>query len=292
MRIGFLGLGRMGAPIAAAAMAAGYELVLWNRSPGKAVSFAPRARIATTPAEAADTDIVISMLSGDNAVEAVAFGDAGIVAGRAPIHISMSTIGIALTDRLDEAHRAQGTTLVSAPVFGRPDVARAAALTIVAAGAPDAIDTCRPIFSALARKLFVVGERPSAANLVKLCGNFMVASAIEAFAESITLAGKGGLSAGTLVDIMTGVLFPGPVYETYGRLMVERSFTPAGFAAPLGLKDVQLVAAAAEQLKTPMPSLAAVHGHLLSLLAQEGNDLDWAAILLPIERAAGVAHAS
>ncbi len=246
------------------------------------------ARIApSVAAAAAGAQIVVSMLADDRAVDAVAFGDGGLLASGAPVHVSMSTISVALAERLEAAHRAQGSTLVSAPVFGRPEAARAAKLAIVAAGPSGAIEACRPIFTALADRLFVVGERPPAANLLKLCGNFMVASAIEALGEAMTLAQKGGLAPETLVDLLTEVL-PHPVYETYGRLMQTRRFSPPGFAAPLGLKDVDLIAAAAASLQTPMPLLGVVQGHLLSLLAQVGHDIDWSAILLPIERAAAV----
>lgn len=289
MKIGFLGLGRMGEAIAATLMAAGHELVLWNRSPGKADPLvAAGAAVALHVQEAADADIVISMLADDAALEAVTLGDGGILTGRAPVHISLSTVSVALADRLDAEHSARGKVLISAPVFGRPAVARAGALTIVAAGQPQAIDLCRPIFAAIGRKTLVVGERPSIANLLKLCGNFMVASTLETLGEAITLAQRGGVAAHDLIEIVTGTLFPGPVHETYGRIMIERAFSPPGFAAPLGLKDVELVAAAARVLQVPMPLLGVVRGHLLSLIAQEGSDIDWAAILLPIERAAGV----
>lgn len=289
MKIGFLGLGKMGQAIAAVLIAAGFDLVIWNRSADRADELAAAgARVATCLSDAVDADIVISMLADDPAVEAVVFGDGGILAGAASIHISLSTISIALADRLEDAHRARGQTLLSAPVFGRPAAARAGSLIVVASGAAETVDRCRPVLTAIGRKLFIVGERPALANLIKLCGNFMTVSVIEALGEAITLAEKGGVAGHDLMEIVAGTLFPGPVHETYGRLMVERAFSPPGFAAPLGLKDVELIAAAARDLRTPMPLLSVVHGHLLSLLAQGGDELDWAAILLPIQQAAGV----
>jgi len=287
VKIGFLGLGRMGAAMATNLCKAGYEVAVWNRSAGRADEVtAAGAKIAASVAEAAHADIVISMLADDRAVEDVLFGDAGLLAGGAPVHISMSTISVALADRLDGAHREHGGVLVSAPVFGRPEAAQAAGLAIVAAGRPEAVAASRPILAAMGDRVFVVGERPSAANLLKLCGNFLVVSAIEALAEALTLAQKGGLAPAAFIDVLTQVL-PHPVYELYGPLMQARRFSPPGFAVPLGLKDVELMAAAAKTLRTPMPLLGVVHDHLLSLLAQEGEDIDWSAILLPIERAAG-----
>jgi 3-hydroxyisobutyrate dehydrogenase-like beta-hydroxyacid dehydrogenase len=281
----------MGAAMAANLIPAGYEVRAWNRSAQAAAPPAAAGAIAASSiAEACDADIVISMLADDPAVEAVAWGQGGVIAARPPVHISMSTISVALADRLEQAHHDGGTRFVSAPVLGRPAVARVGALTIVAAGAAQAVDLCRPVFDVLGKRLCVVGERPSAANLVKLCNNFMVVAAIEALAEAVTLARKGGVSPELLVEL-AGVVFPGPVHETYGRLMAARDFAPPGFAAALGLKDVELVAAAAKSLRVPMPALAVVREHLVELLAQDGGELDWAAILLPIERAAGLAPA-
>lgn len=288
MKIGFLGLGKMGAAIAANLVAAGQEVVVWNRTRERAVDLvAAGARLAPSVSDAADADVVVTMLTDDAAVEQLAFGEAGVVAGRAPIHISMSTISVELAGRLDRAHRDRGTMLISAPVFGRPAAAQAARLAIVAAGPKKGIDICRPLFGAMGDRFFVVGERPSAANLIKLCINFMGIAAIEAMAEAATLARKGGVANDVFFDIVT-TIFPSPVHQTYASLLQERAFTPPGFAAALGLKDVELMGAAATRLRSPLPLLAPIHDHLLSLLAQEGDDVDWSAILLPIERAAGI----
>lgn len=288
MKIGFLGLGKMGAAIAANLVAAGHEVVVWNRSRERAVDLvAAGARLASSIGDAANAEIVITMLADDAALEQLAFGETGIVAGGAPIHISMSTISIEFADRLDQAHRDRGTMLISAPVFGRPAAAQSARLAIVAAGPVDGIDICRPLFAALGDRLFVAGERPSTANLIKLCINFMSIAAIEAMAEATTLARKGGIANDVFLDIAKSI-FPSPVHQTYGSLLQERAFTPPGFAVTLGLKDVELMGAAATRLRSPLPLLAIIHDHLLSLLAQEGEDIDWSAILLPIERAAGM----
>ena len=287
MKIGFLGLGRMGSVMAGNLTGAGHELVAWNRSSAAAEALAQTGiRVASSIEEAVDADAIVSMLADDVAVDSVAFGDEGFLAGPARLHVSMSTISLALVDRLDAAHRDHGSTLVSAPVFGRPEAARERKLGIVAAGPAAAIDACRPLFASLGDRIFVVGEKPSQANLVKLCGNFMVAAAIEALAEAIALAERGGIAAGPVVDVVASMLFPGPVHRTYGRMMQERRFFPAGFTAALGLKDVELVASVARDLQAPMPSLDPIHRRLLSLIAEEGGSIDWGAVLLQAERAA------
>ncbi len=292
MRIYFLGLGRMGAAMAANLVAAGHDVLIWNRSRERGDELlAKGAQFASSISDAVGAEVAISMLADDRAVEEVAFGPSGIVAAGTPVHISMSTISIDLANRLDQAHRDRGTALISAPVFGRPAAAQAARLAIVAGGSAHSIDICRPLFSVLGDRLFLAGERPASANLIKLCINFMSIAAIEALAEAMTLAKKGGVDSDAFIETVTGI-FPSPVHNAYGPLLRERSFSPPGFAAPLGLKDVELMAAAAKKLRSPLPLLGIVHDRLLSLIAQEGEEIDWSALLLPIERAAGLSPSS
>lgn len=291
MRIGFIGLGQMGAPIAANLLKAGHALAVWNRSPDKAQPLVEQgARLAASPAEAtADAEIVVTMLADDAAVEAVTFGEGGLLGAEGrPLHLSLSTISVALSDRLAAAHAAQGGRFVAAPVFGRPPAAEAARLFVAAAGAPEDLAACEPVFSAIGQRTFVVGERPSQANVVKLCGNFMILSAIEAMAEAMTLAGKSGVDKATLLEVLTGTLFDAPVYRTYGDIIANEKYRPAGFAAPLGLKDARLVGQAAEATRTPMPLLGVVRDHLLGAIALEGEDIDWSGLALAVERNAGV----
>jgi 3-hydroxyisobutyrate dehydrogenase-like beta-hydroxyacid dehydrogenase len=287
VKIGFVGLGQMGSAIASNLIGAGHELVVWNRSADKAEALIARgARLATTPAEAASGEIVISMLADDRAVERVTFGEQGILSAAArPIHVSMSTISTDLADRLTAG---QSGAYVSAPVFGRPAAAEAAKLFILAAGPSGALDACEPVFSAIGQRVFRIGERPSQANLVKLCGNFMIMAAIEAMAEAMTLAEKGNVSGAQLVEVLTGTLFSAPVYQTYGEILAEERFRPAGFAAPLGLKDMHLVASAAHALRTPMPVLSVLRDQLLSVIAQEGEEIDWSGVALAVRRNAGL----
>jgi 3-hydroxyisobutyrate dehydrogenase-like beta-hydroxyacid dehydrogenase len=286
MKVGFIGLGRMGSAMAANLLAAGHDVTIWNRSADKAAPLAAKgAHVVATPAAAAQGEVVMTMLADDSAVEAVVSGAEGI--GTAPaLHVSHSTIGVALAERL--AAEAGPGGFVAAPVFGRPAAAEAARLFVVAAGAPALLATCTPLFDAIGQRTFVVGEAPSAANLVKLSGNFMIMAAVEAMAEAMTLAEKGGVERRVLLDVLTGTLFGAPIYETYGAFLVEDRIRPAGFTAPLGLKDMGLVDAAAGASRVPMPLLGLVRDHLRAAIATEGEDVDWVAAGLAVRRAAGL----
>ena len=286
MKAGFIGLGQMGRAIAANLLAAGHELTVWNRSPDKAAELvAAGARLAATPAEAAQGDVVITMLADDHAVEAVVHGAHGILASPA-LHVSHSTISVALADRLAGDHAAHAG-FVSAPVFGRPPAAQAAKLFVVAAGPDDSVERCLPLFEAIAQRVFRVGDSPSAANLVKLGGNFMIMAAIEAMAEAMTLVEAGGVDRRAMLDVLTGTLFGAPVFHTYGEILVADRFRPPGFTAPLGLKDMNLVDAAATASRVPMPVLGVVRDHLRSAIAANGPDIDWSAVALAVRQAAG-----
>jgi 3-hydroxyisobutyrate dehydrogenase-like beta-hydroxyacid dehydrogenase len=200
----------------------------------------------------------------------------------------MSTISLELSERLTRLHADHGQNFVAAPVFGRPQAAQAAKLFVAAAGPEDQIARAEPLFEAIGQRLFRLGEQPPAANLVKLCGNFMIMCAIEAMAEAMTLAGKAGVEKGALLEVLTGTLFGAPVYQTYGEILRDGRFRPAGFSAPLGLKDMRLAGQAAEQLRAPMPFLGVLRDHLLQAIAVEGEDVDWSAVALAVERNAGL----
>jgi len=288
MKIGFIGLGAMGGAMARNLIKAGHDVTVWNRSPGKAEALAAEgATLADSPAQAAAGEVVHTMLADDKAVEAVTFGAGGILSGSA-IHVSHSTISPALAEKLVAAHRDHGSVLVSAPVFGRPMAAEAAQLFVAAAGPAEAIETCRPLFAALGQKVFEIGDHPPAANLVKLCGNFLILSAVEAMAEAMTLAEKGGVAKAKLLEVLTGSLFGAPIYRTYGDILVREGFRPAGFTAPLGLKDMNLVSEAANARRVPMPVLAVLRDHLLSTIAREGEDIDWSGIARIVAADAGL----
>jgi 3-hydroxyisobutyrate dehydrogenase-like beta-hydroxyacid dehydrogenase len=190
----------------------------------------------------------------------------------------MSTITVALSERLATAHRAAGKRYLAAPVFGRPDAAAGGRLFIVVGGETDAIARCQPLFDAVGQKTFVIGNTPPWANLVKLSGNFLIASMIESIGETVALMRKSGVDPARFIDIMTGSLFSAPVYRTYGELIVEQRFQPPGFTMPLGLKDIRSLLAAAETQRVPMPAASLVRDHFVSGIARGGEGLDWSAL--------------
>ncbi len=282
MKTGFIGLGHMGSAMAANLIKAGHEVTVFNRSAQKRRELVRLgAQEASSVAAACGSDAVITMLADDTAVTDVTFTKNGILQSlsREAIHISMSTISVTLSKRLAQAHAEAGQRFVAAPVFGRPDMAAAAKLFIVNAGDPAALATCKPLFDAMAQKALSIGTEPAAANLVKLSGNFLFASLIEALGETLALVGKAGIDQQSVVDILTSTIFPAPAYKTYGDLIVARKFEPAAFAAPLGFKDIRLTLAAAEALRVPMPLGSLLRDRFLRLLAQQGGEhLDWAAV--------------
>jgi 3-hydroxyisobutyrate dehydrogenase-like beta-hydroxyacid dehydrogenase len=289
MKVGVIGLGNMGSGIAASLLRAGHEVAVYNRTPSKAQTLVKQgARLAAKVADACRGDAVITMLADDSALESVVFGDAGVIASlsKGAVHVSSSTISVALSERLAAAHAAKGQRFVSAPVFGRPEAAAAAKLFVTVAGAPDAVEDCMPLFEAMGQKTFRFGANPPDANLVKLSGNFLITSVIESLGEAMALVGKAGLDQHQYLDFLTSTLFNAPIYKTYGALIADKKFEPAGFAAPLGFKDNRLVLAAAETLRVPLPLANLIYNRFLTLLAHGGESLDWSAISqLPAEDA-------
>ena len=292
MSIAFLGLGAMGSGMAANLVKAGHEVTVWNRTPGRAGNLvAAGAREADSAADAAsDAEIVFSMVADDAALLGVLRGEAGLLRGlpERALHVSLSTISVATADRVAKDHAAHGQRYLSAPVFGRPDAAAAGKLFIVAAGAAADIAEADPYFQALGQQVFRVGDKPSAANLVKLCGNFAILAAIETMGEAMALAAKGGVPKQMLYEVLTGSLFDAPVYRNYGRMIVEDRFEPAGFRAPLGLKDIRLAGDSAVALRVPMPLLGVLRDHLLQTIAVEGEEIDWSGIGRTIGKNAGL----
>jgi 3-hydroxyisobutyrate dehydrogenase-like beta-hydroxyacid dehydrogenase len=291
LQIGFIGLGNMGAAMAANLVKAGHDVTVYNRSRAKVDALvAEGARPADSVADACRGDVVITMLANDDAVEAVTFGDGGILAslGRGATHVSSSTISVPLSERMTAAHAEAGQLFVAAPVFGRPEAARAAKLFVVAAGDRATLEAISGVLDAFSQRTFIVSEEPKAANLVKLSGNFLITSVIESLGEAMALIGKAGVDKHQYLDILTSTLFGAPIYKTYGELIAGERFEPAGFAARLGQKDIRLVLAAAEDLQVPMPVASLIRDRFLTLLARGGADLDWSAIgALPAWEAGG-----
>jgi 3-hydroxyisobutyrate dehydrogenase-like beta-hydroxyacid dehydrogenase len=299
MDIGFIGLGNMGSGMAVNLLRAGHHVTVYNRSPAKAQALVHQgATAARTIAEACGGAVVFTMLADDRAVEKVTFGDPagepGIVASLEPgaTHVSSSTISVAMSRRLAAAHAKAGQRYVAAPVFGRPEAAAAAKLFVIAAGGPQVLQPLVPLFDAIGQRTFVVSDEPHAANLVKLSGNFLIASAIESVGEAVALVAKAGVDRLQYVDIITSTLFAAPAYQTYGGLIARQEFEPAGFAATLGLKDIRLVLAAAEGLQVPLPVASLLHDRLLTLVATGGGHLDWSAVATLADRDAGNSSAS
>ncbi len=281
MKTGFIGLGRMGAAMAARLCHAGHEVTVYNRSTEKADHLvAMGARRAADIAEACQSGVIFSMLSDDHAVEEIAFGKGGILESlaRGAIHVSCSTISVEFSARLAAAHREAGQEYVSLPVFGRPDAAASGKLYLVAGGERQLVEKIRPLLDILGQKTFHVADSPESANLVKLSGNFLIATVIESLGEAFALVEKGGVDRKMYLELLTSSLFDLPVYRNYGRMIADRQFDPAGFAARLGRKDMRLVLSAAEELKVPLPFASILRDRFLELAAHGGDDLDWSSI--------------
>jgi 3-hydroxyisobutyrate dehydrogenase-like beta-hydroxyacid dehydrogenase len=291
MDIGFIGLGQMGAGMAANLLKAGLQVTVFNRTRAKADALAAQgAKAAASVADVCHGDAVITMLANDEAVEEVVFSDGGIIANlrRGALHVSSSTTSVALSDRLAKAHAQAGQQFVAAPVFGRPEVAAAGKLFVVAAGPSDAVSAAQPLLDAIGQRTFIVSQVPKAANLVKLSGNFLIAAVIESLGEAMALAEKGGVDRHEYLEILTSTLFSAPLYKTYGALIADRKFEPAGFAAPLGQKDIRFALAAAEELNVPLPLASLLRDRFLTLRAHGGDNLDWAAIGALAAKDAGI----
>jgi 3-hydroxyisobutyrate dehydrogenase-like beta-hydroxyacid dehydrogenase len=296
--IGFIGLGHMGSAMAANLVAGGRPVMGFLHSP-EHKSELQSLGIATTDALADlfGCDTVITMLPDDSAVQEVVFGRASSASGGlasglklGALHLSMSTISPALSSRLAEEHKRRGQNYVAAPVFGNPDAAKARELYVVAAGDPDQIERCRPIFDLVGQRTFVTGSHPGNANLVKLAGNAMIATSVEVLGEVLALLRKRGVEADDFLDIITNTMFGSRVHKIYGGKMVEERYTP-GFALPLALKDVRLALSEADAAGVPMPSVGVVHDRLLAGVARGHAGLDWSALALVAAEEAGLESA-
>jgi 3-hydroxyisobutyrate dehydrogenase-like beta-hydroxyacid dehydrogenase len=299
MRVGFIGLGNMGGPMARNLMRAGHQLTVFNRSRQRAEALGGEgARVADSPADAvADADALITMLSDDRAVRSVLLhgtdGQAPAIDALAPgaIHMSCSTISVECSKELERAHDALRQSYIAAPVIGRAEAAREGTLWIIAAGAVEPIERCRPLMEALGRGVSVVGPEPWQANLTKIGVNFMLASLIESFGEVYALMEKSGLDARHFLDVLNNGAFRSPVYANYGQRIAERQYQPAGFALELGLKDARLALEAAEAVHVPMPLAGILRDHYLQALASGQGQLDWSAVAEISRQNAGVGKA-
>ena len=291
MDVGFVGLGNMGTPMALNLIKSGHRVIVYNRTRSKAEDLAAKgARIADRIADTCRGDALITMLSDDAAVEDVIFASDGALPslGRDAVHISMSTISVALSERLAAAHAGAGQGYVAAPVFGRPEAAAAAKLFIIAAGADATIARCSPLFYAMGQRTIMIGENPADANVTKLTGNFLIASVLESLGEAFALVRKSGIDSRRFLDGLTGTLFSAPVYQTYGSIIAEEKIPSGGFKMSLALKDMRLALAAADAKTVPMPIASLIRDHLLEGVAQGEGDSDWSGLARLSARSAGL----
>lgn len=291
MKIGFIGLGHMGAGMAARLCEAGMDVTVYNRTAARMQPLVEKgAKAAGSIAEACDADVVFTMLADDNALSEVAFAPGGIVAslGADAIHISCSTISVELSVQLAKAHRGMQQGYLAVPVFGRPDAAAAGKLFLVAGGDAALLARVQPLLDCVGQRTYPLSQQPEAANLVKLSGNFLLASMIESLGEAMALVEKGGVDRHAYMEMLTSSIFNVPVYKNYGGMIAERRFEPAGFAAPLGQKDVRLLQTAAEALQVPLPFAGILRDRFLELRAHGGENLDWSAIGALAAKGAGL----
>ena len=289
MKIGFIGLGRMGHHVAANLLKAGHQVTVWNRSREPVAALVAKgATAAKSPEDALQGDAAFSMLSNDQVMRDV--GLAGPLlekAAKGLIHVNLATISVAFAKELAEAHKRVGLSYISAPVFGRPEMAEAAALVLVAGGDEAALETMQPAFDKIGARTVKL-EEAWQANLFKICGNFMIASELEAIGEAFALLRKGGVDPALFHDVMAGRLFTGAVFKAYGAMILNRQYEPAGFALPLGLKDVNLARSAGQGLGVEMPTAELLKAQYDQAIAWGWQDKDWAAIGEVSAKKAGV----
>ena len=290
--IGFIGLGNMGTPIARNLMQAGYRLNVYNRTSAKAAPLVDQgATLAKNAADVAEPGgIVLTMLADDSAVEQVSFETPSFVEnlGHGGIHVSLSTISPATARKLAQHHAKHNVSYIAAPVFGRPDAAAAKKLWVCASGPSAARDRVHPLLAAIGQGIFEFGEEAAAANVVKVCGNFLIAAAIEAIGESLVLAEKNGIDPKAVAEMLGKTLFACPVYQGYGKQIAEQRFEPVGFRLALGLKDINLALQTAASSSVPMPMASLLHDRWVAGVAKGRADMDWTAATLGIAEDAGL----
>ncbi len=290
MKIGFIGLGAMGSGIAASLLRAGHALTVWNRSPERVAELvAQGARAAATPADALQGDVAFSMLANDAAIREIGLDSAALDgAAQGLIHCNMATVSLDMARALTAAHAARGLGYVAAPVFGRPNVAAEGQLLVVAAGAAAALETLKPLLGAVGRRVEIVGDKPEQANLFKIAGNFMIVSVVETLGEAFALLRKGGVDPARFQEVMASSLFAAPLYQGYGKLIVEEAFDPPGFRLVLGLKDVNLARSAAAELGSFLPLGDLMRDTLEAAIADGLGERDLTAATALIARKSGL----
>jgi 3-hydroxyisobutyrate dehydrogenase-like beta-hydroxyacid dehydrogenase len=289
MEVGFIGVGRMGSAMAANLLKAGHSVRVWDKSPETLRALQQQgATVATGAQDAFRGDATFSMLPNDDAIREVFIAGRMTPASGSPVHANMATASVQLAKELAAHHAAQGVPYVAATVWGRPDVAAAGKLSIVAAGDPAAIARVQPLFDVIGQKTWRVGDEPSRANLAKIAGNLMVACAIEAMAEAAALVRGHGMSAPDVLEAVIGSLFDVPVYRGYGNMIAKQQFEPPGFDLVLGMKDVRLALMAGEEAHVPLPFASVLRDSFMDAIANGDANKDWSAIARVAARRAGL----
>ncbi|MBC7972672.1 MAG: NAD(P)-dependent oxidoreductase [Verrucomicrobia bacterium] len=290
--VGFVGLGSMGLPLATNLLESGYQLRIYNRTAAKAQPLVEKGAIAVdSPAEVVEPGgIVITLLSNDQALEEVVLGKQGLLSSLTAdsVHLSMSTVAPATAQKLAAQHKQQGAHYLAAPVFGRPDAVVARKLWLCLSGNDAAKVRVRPLLEKVGQGIFDFGDEAGAANVVKLAGNFLIISAIEAMAEAFTLAEKNGIDRTQIANLFGQTLFACPIYQNYGRMIAQQQYEPAGFKLSLGLKDVTLALQTASASQMPLPLASLLHDRLLAAVANGKGDLDWTGLALTVSEEAGL----
>ena len=290
--IGFIGLGLMGKPMAENLLAAGYRLRVFNRSSDKAASLAESgATVVSAPEDTAETGgIVMSCVADDTALEAVV-GRSGELAerlGKGGVHVSMSTVLPETADKLSRLHADCGGWYVAAPVMGRPDVVKAGKQSYYVAGDATAKERIRPVLEKIGMRIFDFGETPADANTAKLGANFLIAASIEAMSEAFALVEKNGVDPAALHDALASTLFACPIYQSYGRQILDAGYRTPLFKLALGLKDIRLIARTADVSHTPMRFASVLKDRFLSATAHGRSDYDWTGIAAEVRDEAGL----
>ena len=289
LQICVLGLGQMGAPIARNLVARGFAVRVWSRDAAKAATLPGATPCASVAEAVAQADVAITMLADDAAVREVTFGAGGLLATlpQGAVHLGMSTVSLAIVRELVEAHALHSQQYIAAPVFGRPDVAAAGKLFVMPGGPAATLQRLAPVFAAIGQATFPMAT-PEQAALTKLTGNFMIAGTLEILSEAFALGEKGGIDPEQLLALVTGTIFGSPVVNRYVPMIARTEFEPAGFALHLGLKDVNLVLAASQQLGMTMPVASVVQQHLVDAVNKGRGEIDFAGVATVVREAAGL----
>jgi 3-hydroxyisobutyrate dehydrogenase-like beta-hydroxyacid dehydrogenase len=280
-RIGVIGLGHMGSDFASNLMADGFQIKVYDRNEEHTAPLVARgATAAAGLGDLAGCEAVLTSLPDDDALADVTLRDEGLVhvLGRGAIHVSMSTVSPGLSRRLAHQHELAGQGYVAAPVLGNPDLAEARKLFVIVAGASSAVGRVSPVLERLGQRMFLLGDDPGAANLMKVAANALTALTLQSMGEVLALLRKGGVDARAAFEVLTGSLFDGKVHKTYGGKIVESHYSPPGMTAPLAVKDLRLALAEAEHLAVPMPTASLVHDRLVATVARGWTELDWSAL--------------